>query len=976
MLNWIKQHPWKSVILFGLTLFISTLPYLLQSTVKQAVYQYTHPHGIEKVGLEDIDLNIFKGTLQINNLELFNTTESQAPPITTVRLLEVDLSILDLLKQRVHIKKLIFHGADLPFRIDSESRIFLAGIPLNEQDTATPEKQKNPTRLNFGIDALEFKDIQLALRYKTQSTVFNIENLTLDNLQTWSNDYARLILKAKLNQHPLSANLQLHLFREKPKVVGTFKASEINTGEFQAFMPELDFIFGTTINTDITFTAEQDKHKLTLFQQGSINLNAPSFKQQQLQAGLKDLTWKGDLLLNLDQKQMAQTELFLDGKLNLDSIKLDQPPYHIETATLDINGQTRLKLTQNKQIHLVQNLAVSGLSIENNEQKQTLRTDIKASTESQIELGENATLVNHKGTLALIDLTAEQAPFNAKLDKAQSSGTLQLDIAEAATRLNHDGQLEITGLKGTQNSLLAQLKQLAWQGNLKLEQTETLTVNSQGQASLSGLSVNNATNKQTLLATQAMKINSLELITTNQLQAKGINLQQLSVGGQGKTPALTQLSHVTLNSLAFTPAQSSQQKDQLQLGKLTVNGSQTHLTITQDNEIEELNRILASLPKQEHAPAKAKQAKAENPQSSPSLIYSLQSIEVKGNNPIYLQANTVTPPLVKEMKLEKFQLGKISNQAPNRSSKYSLQLRFDEFSKLVSNGSLAPLNPTHALQAKTEIEDFSLLDISHLSEKTIGYYVKSGQLTAKFNTSLKDNQIDADNQLSINKLELHGGESEEAKKLQANFPIPLETGLAMLQDKNDNIKLSIPIQGDISSPDFNVGDVINIALGKAMAGATRTYLLLALQPFGAIALAGEMAIDKAGAISLEGVAFDHGSQQISPKMTQYLAKIGKLLKDRKGVQIKLCDGSSEAERIAMKQEQIKAAIEQQTKQGASQIKIPDIEITDKQLLALATERQKEIKRRLINLGVPSKQIILCKPAILKGGSESVVNLKI
>jgi len=1023
MQNWIKQHPWKSLILALLAIFIVTLPILLQTSVKQAVYQYTHPYGIEKVELEDIDLNLFKGTLQLNNLRLLKTTENQLEVVTNIKALEVDLALLQLLKQRVVIKKLIFHDAHLPFSLDEQAQLSLAGIPLTSDDTS-PEKEnkKGGTAIEFGIESLEFKEIQLSLEHKKQLTTLKIESLTLTDLQTWSNTFARLILKASLNEHPLAANLQLHLFRKQPKIIGTFKSSDIKIAEFEHFIPqsilESGMKFDSTIHTDLTFTAEQTKAGFKLFQQGPVTIDQPYFKQDKTNIKLDKIIWDGDVYVT----QKEQTNLILDGDLSLNGTNFDQETLKASVQSLKASGKTELNLTETVNITLQQNLAIEQAVITPSDTMR-LSTNINLQTDSQIKLSAEQTQIKHKGQLNLTKLEATQKKLKALIEKVQSAGSAEIVLKENAqinlnqivnvirlavkdgdqaldiladieltsnsqitagdkdTNLKHNGSLKVANVRANLQDLSAKLKSVQWQGNAAVfssTQADAKTdISSSGQLSLENLNLTNLKQKTELASLQSLSADSIRVLSVDHITSEKLSLNALTIGGSNKDKALSYLQNLTLNQAEY---KATNQGGAILLGNIVLTDSQTNISLNKDNQITQIENLLAAInqqssttdssPQTEKPANKSEQAAAEKP----AFNYSIQSVAVKGKNAIQLQ--TAEPPITKTMHLENFSLTGLNSESPNKTSKYDLAIRFDEFSKLESKGSITPLNPSHHVNADTEIESFSLLDVSHLSEQTIGYFIKSGQLSGEFKTKLQDNLINSENKVSINKLEVEPGATEEAKKRQAGFPVPLQTGIAMLQDKNDNIDLSIPVKGDISSPDFDIGGVINIALGKAMAGATRTYLLLALQPFGALALAGEMAIDKAGAISLESVVFAEGSEQITPKMQQYLAKISKLLKERKGIQIKLCDGSSEAERLALKQQQIKQSIEKQNAEGVSKIKVPDINITDEELLALAIERQKVIKRALIKLGVDSKQVILCKPQILKGNKKPGVSLKI
>jgi len=920
MISWIKNHKWKTLIVITFSLLLIVTPYLLQGLVKQIILDYTKPYGIQQVELEDIDFNPFLGIVSIDNLSLYQTKQSLSSsitqenvtaikPITNIGLLEVNLNVLNLLQKRIWVESIQISDTDLPFELNDKQQLFLADIPLTSDTPSeenTEESAKEGLGFLLGLDNVTLNNISLSLTHKSKTSNLHIEHLNLSHLYAWSEDYARLEFKTKLNQAQFNANLQLHLFKEFPKVVGTLQTKGIKSSDFIHFIPKQEFDFNAVLNTDITFTLEQSNRGLKLFQQGNLDVDEIAFTQKPTQANLNKLSWKGDF-------------------------------YYTEKPikTIDLNGKLELNSL---------NLNPAALSVSDTSNQPNLLADITADINS----------------------------------------TLTLD--NQSINLKHSGDLRVKNLQGGYQNLLAHLEQFNWKGDVNLTSDEKVTFDSTGNISLKQLKLTN--NKVTLLNAGSASIKEFKLNNTDSISINDFSLQQFTLAKNSNLPGL-----VTLQKLSLDKANYNKEADKVfvDLGQIAIQGSETHITLNKEGQIKEINTLLSALPNIEEKPTSETKAKTEaiskasNTQEADNLHYQIASLKVMGNNPIYLVNEQLKPALKKTLKLDQLILGKVASKKPTNNTAFNLKVVFDEFSHLSSQGSFTPLQPTKAFNAQTQLDGLSLLELSPLTEQTVGYHIKSGQLSAELETTIKDNQIDAQNKLHLNKLELESINNDKSKDLQKSFPIPLETGLAMLQDKNDNIELSLPVKGDLNSPDFNISDVITIALGKALAGATRSYLLLALQPFGAIALVGEYALDKASAITLQSVDFDYGKTTLSPKIQSYLGKMKVLLSERKAIQIKLCGGVNEADRRALQQAAIKSAIEKQAKQNANsdkttqdgkKIVVPDISISNLQLLELAAERQKVIKRYLLKLGAASKQIVICKPQISKETKAGQVKLTI
>ncbi len=103
----------------------------------------------------------------------------------------------------------------------------------------------------------------------------------------------------------------------------------------------------------------------------------------------------------------------------------------------------------------------------------------------------------------------------------------------------------------------------------------------------------------------------------------------------------------------------------------------------------------------------------------------------------------------------------------------------------------------------------------------------------------KDEVLDGKVDLILRQLEL--GKVDSQSGLQSQIPVPLDTALNTLRDKNNTIKLTIPIEGNMNDPKFDVRDAINQVLATALKTGALSYLQHALQPFGALIAAAQYA---------------------------------------------------------------------------------------------------------------------------------------
>jgi hypothetical protein len=217
--------------------------------------------------------------------------------------------------------------------------------------------------------------------------------------------------------------------------------------------------------------------------------------------------------------------------------------------------------------------------------------------------------------------------------------------------------------------------------------------------------------------------------------------------------------------------------------------------------------------------------------------------------------------------------------------------------------------------------------------------------------------IDSENKLVIRGLEISPVDNESREKLDGSLTVSLDTALGMLRDKNNTIKLDLPVSGDIDSPDFEISDVINTAVGKAITQGSMTYLKFALQPYGALITIAELAGDAATKVRLQPVNFAAGEAVPAAESDGYLEKVAGILKDRPEVNIKICGLAVAADRAALGGT---AAADAKDKAAASGKAV----VTDLQLLELAKQRAAFVKDRLvIKYGASAGRLVACTPEI-------------
>jgi hypothetical protein len=278
-------------------------------------------------------------------------------------------------------------------------------------------------------------------------------------------------------------------------------------------------------------------------------------------------------------------------------------------------------------------------------------------------------------------------------------------------------------------------------------------------------------------------------------------------------------------------------------------------------------------------------------------------------------------------------------------------------------------------------------------KRNIGYLIRSGHLNADIKWKIDMGNLDSLVTLNLKKFHLEAikesDEDEFSQKL--NLPIPINTALSLLRDKQDNIELKLPIKGNLEDPEFEIKSIVYSALGKALSKSAAGYfaplglkllLNIALPP-GVLTLAGSV-VKSASKLRFDPVQFDPLENQLTDEHVKYLDQMAQLILDRPAIELIVCGVATSADletfRVAVEEEssvtdiaqnsgeQAPAAalggnmgIDPERTAPASEIQ-EDTPVTDEEREALqdmARKRAVAVKDFLISRGVEAGKLIVC-----------------
>ena len=360
-------------------------------------------------------------------------------------------------------------------------------------------------------------------------------------------------------------------------------------------------------------------------------------------------------------------------------------------------------------------------------------------------------------------------------------------------------------------------------------------------------------------------------------------------------------------------------------------------------------------------------------EQGPAPTFSIGSLSIEGNSALVFSDASVAPPFNIKLQPLSLTLGSINTANPNAETALSLNANINETGATKLTGHFAPLADELTLTLNNTLTKLELPILSPYTEQAIGYQLRRGRLSAETALEIKGDKLKVSNKLTLAKLSIKESDPEKAQGLIEQLEMPLDSALDLLRDGDDNIVFDLPVNGSLSDPQFKLGGVIKLAIGKGMKMAAMKYLTSALQPLGTLLLAKDIV----GVIAkprFKPLSFEAGKSELDKETYAYLDKIGGLLTSRPQLSISLCGIANNDDQLALSTTPTPASTPASTPEQKEASKTASAQPIKEQLYTLATTRADNARTHLNQQGVDNHQLFKCNPEINpeNGDSDSIV----
>ena len=212
--------------------------------------------------------------------------------------------------------------------------------------------------------------------------------------------------------------------------------------------------------------------------------------------------------------------------------------------------------------------------------------------------------------------------------------------------------------------------------------------------------------------------------------------------------------------------------------------------------------------------------------------------------------------------------GNVSQLDTTKSSTSKLKVNgiVDKYGTTEITGVVDPRSLKILTDINMLFKNISMQNFTPYTGKFIGKELESGKLDLDLKYNVQKSNLDAKNNIVITKLKL--GKKVESKDAVS---LPLELAIALLEDTNGVIDLSIPVTGNMDDPQFAIAPIVWKAFVNLITKAiTAPFSLLG-------------AIFGFEANEINSVNFNYGENDITPIQKETLDKITQILQKRPNI---------------------------------------------------------------------------------------------
>ncbi|MGM7319578.1 DUF748 domain-containing protein [Idiomarina sp. ST10R2A5] len=267
-----------------------------------------------------------------------------------------------------------------------------------------------------------------------------------------------------------------------------------------------------------------------------------------------------------------------------------------------------------------------------------------------------------------------------------------------------------------------------------------------------------------------------------------------------------------------------------------------------------------------------------------------------------------------------------------------------EYGSARVDGSVHAWHPTRQTNINLSFRNLQIPEYSPYTVNFAGRKIAGGTMDLDLDYSVNNNQLDGKNNLLLHDLKL--GEKMASSNA---MDLPLDLAIALLQDSNGVIDLTLPVSGNVGNPQFDFGKIIQQAVGNAITSVVTA-------PFSFLA-----SLVGADSEELGQVEFLAGRTDLRPPQRERIAKLREALNQRPQLVLELAGPFNKSfDSPSLKRKKAKEALQQKLAEQARKISNS----------SLTSEANQDIVEAMFTSHYPEAELATLKARFTEQQSES------
>lgn len=540
----------------------------------------------------------------------------------------------------------------------------------------------------------------------------------------------------------------------------------------------------------------------------------------------------------------------------------------------------------------------------------------------------------------------------------------------------NDIQLTIDGAYGLKNINLKddmrdyQLSKIQVKGKYTVHVKDDVEISAVVALAVDKLKIQSLDKKINIVSFESWTADGINVKALDEVDVAQINLHKLEMLDELNVsqPASLTLEDIVVDTLRYQP-------DAVHIDRISLEKLQGEVMLNERGELSVLMAVMPPNPQTEEASIESpqltndqasKNKAGEIPESVPEtndskpFSFTLNEFFINSDSQFHFVDRSVTPMFDTKIHDIKLSVNNINVLDVNEKMHIDMKLKIDEYAEFVMKGDVLPFAEKANATLTANLSALELVPLSSYAGKFAGLNIQRGTLDFDANIRVTNDELDVENTFYLRQLMMESDDSEVSQGLFKDMPMPLNLTLDVLRDKQNVIKLDIPVKGDVNNPDFSLQDVYNHAMKKALKFAATHYLMQAVQPLGLAITAGKL-LGKAMVPKFDPLIFEPGSTQISHVNAGHIEKLAKVLQEKTKLRFTLCGTATESDW---------KVLQAQALEGEAGVALKKEDRT-KWLLKMANDRAKQIKKQFVEqYELSPNRLLSCNGKINKDKEDS------